>query len=91
MGAPKPYNGHHCWNCWNVALWIGNDEGLYRAAMEFVNMAKNGRTDRYGKNRKVTFTEAAMRFIGRYELTTTPDGAKYTIKAVTSALKGLAE
>lgn len=91
MGAPKPYNGHHCWNCWNVALWIGNDEGLYNAAMEYVRHVKRGRIDRYGTKRPYTFTRAANAFIADYGLTSTPDGAKYTVKAVTSALKELTE
>lgn len=91
MGAPKPYNGHHCWNCWNVSLWIDNDEGLYNTAMEYVRRVQNERILRYGMNRPYTFTRAAKAFIADYGLTTTPDGAKYTVKAVTSALVGLAE
>ena len=34
------YNGHPSWNAWNVALWIGNDEPLYRAAVAAVNRSK---------------------------------------------------
>ncbi len=26
------YNGHPSWDHWNVALWFGNDEPLYRMA-----------------------------------------------------------
>lgn len=84
MSAPRPYNGHHCWNCWNVALWIGNDEGLYRAALE---CKRHPRTD----GRPVTATLAALRF-GREVIPPTertPDGARYTFKAVRAALEGL--
>jgi len=27
------YNGWKNWETWNVALWLGNDEGLYRSVM----------------------------------------------------------
>lgn len=29
--ADPSYNGWKNWQTWNVALWLGNDEGLYRA------------------------------------------------------------
>ncbi len=30
----KTYNGWKNYQTWNVALWLGNDEGLYRMALE---------------------------------------------------------
>ena len=85
----KPYNGHHCWNCWNVSLWIGNDEGLYRAALECK------RPDRplaaFQGDARVSATRAARRFIRDVvgEGAKTPDGARYTMTAVRSALADL--
>ncbi len=31
------YNGHPSWDHWNVALWFGNDEGLYFMARQSDN------------------------------------------------------
>jgi len=31
------YNGWKNWATWNVALWLGNDENLYRLSRRFVN------------------------------------------------------
>ena len=29
------YLGHDSWDHWNVALWLGNDEKLYRRAQRY--------------------------------------------------------
>lgn len=74
----KGYNGHRSWNAWNVSLWINNDEGLYRLALECVRRTNNRR-------------EAAERFIeaigGNGQQT--PDGASYNITAVIAAMEGM--
>ena len=68
------YQGHHCWNCWNVALWIANDEPTYRFALECKH--------------KTTSHRAADRFLlGVNGLT--PDGAQFTHRAVKAAIAGL--
>jgi hypothetical protein len=35
------YNGWKNYATWNVALWINNDEPLYRAAVDYVRRAKH--------------------------------------------------
>lgn len=75
--AIKPYNGHHCWNCWNVSLWIGNDYGLYQLALYHLEKSKN--------------VGSAVRNMLKDLPARTPDGAKYTFKGVRSALTGLME
>jgi len=35
------YSGHRSWNAWNVSLWIGNDEGLYRFALQCIQDARD--------------------------------------------------
>lgn len=69
------YNGHRSWNAWNVALWIGNDEGLYNLAIEM-------------KRKSKTLTGAALR-MQQYLPAKTPDGAIYNFKCVREALAGL--
>lgn len=76
------YNGHHCWNCWNVSLWISNDEGLYRTALE---------CKRVREGRKPSGLHAAARFIAAVggPDTRTPDGATYNVRSVVNALADL--
>ena len=71
----KEYNGHRSWNAWNVALWIGNDEPLYRFAMDCLN------------NR--TLAQAVNKFMKIYGNERTPDGAVYNRLSVKLALEGL--
>ena len=69
------YNGHPSWACWNVYLWISNDEGLYRLAMDCIDRTKNRR-------------EAAKVFLGAMPKKT-PDGARYNITNVMHALRSI--
>ena len=69
------YNGHHCWNCWNVSLWIANEEPLYREAVA----ARRGTK---------TLRDATTRLLAGLPART-PDGARYTRRAVYAALAGL--
>ena len=66
------YNGHKNWAHWNVALWIGNDEGLYRLACDAVKTTTSRK-------------RAALKLV-RYLPARTPDGARYSIAAVYAAL-----
>lgn len=72
------YNGHKSRNYWNVALWIGNDEPLYRLALDCIRKSR-------------TKDEAAKRFVELMggDGAKTPDGAPYTVGAVRAALTDL--
>lgn len=69
------YNGHRSWNAWNVSLWINNDEGLYRRALELT--LRHG----YGKG--------AIQLHREIGGTKTPDGAVYNVTCIREALRGL--
>ena len=72
------YNGHRSWNAWNVALWIGNDEPLYRFAIDCIESTK-------------TLNAATRKFMRYFEGERTPDGAKYNPTCVREALSGLTD
>lgn len=72
----KSYNGWKNRQTWNVALWLGNDEGLYRMAREY---AQEG-------------YEALAENLRELGSTETPDGVAYNdsgldVKALDELLK----
>jgi hypothetical protein len=69
------YQGHKNWEHWNVALWIGNDEGLYRAALRAIRGTANR-------------ADAADALLEQLP-TLTPDGATYNKTNVRAALRWL--
>jgi hypothetical protein len=74
------YNGHKNWNHWNVSLWIGNDEGLYRAALDALK-SNNGKVAHAAH-----YLLAELQDLG---IEKTPDGAKYSVLNIAAALRGL--
>lgn len=70
------FNGHRSWNAWNVSLWINNDEGLYRDALDFALTYGVGEGAR-------KFYQSCLR--GEK----TPDGAPYSITSVREAMRGI--
>lgn len=67
------YNGHRSWNAWNVSLWIGNDEGLYRHADELIKAHGAGK--------------AAQLLARELAGERTPDGARYNLTCIREALR----
>jgi hypothetical protein len=72
------YNGHRSWNAWNTALWIANDEGLYRLALDCLRRHRNRRAA----------ARALLRELGGPG-TRTPDGGRYNLTCLYAALEGL--
>lgn len=73
------YNGYKNWTHWNVALWIGNDEGLYMLARDTIRRHKT----------RDAAARAIVNELSEMGITKTPDGARYSITAVRAALSGL--
>ena len=71
------YNGHKNWNHWNVALWLSNNAGLYRLALDCLRASRS-------KTRGM----AARELLGLLPART-PDGAPYSFSSVRAALIGL--
>ncbi len=81
---PKGYNGHKNWTHWNVSLWISNDGGLYRIALQYVRECPS-----LDSAVDCTMAELTAGFGGLNEPPRTPDGARYTKTSVRAALRGL--
>jgi hypothetical protein len=69
------FNGHRSWNAWNVALWINNDESLYRYARDLVQ--QHG----YQKAARIMARELAGE--------RTPDGGRYNFTTIRAAIAGI--
>ena len=68
------YNGHKNRNHWNVALWMANDEGLYRLAKEAIT--ETG-----------TLDKATDWLYDTLQGQKTPDGAPYSKSAIRQAIR----
>jgi len=79
MAKSKMYNGHKNKTHWNVSLWINNDEGLYRLALDFIN----DNTNRNDAARHM------MLFLDQTGQNKTPDGFKYSKTAIRAAMVGM--
>jgi hypothetical protein len=70
------YNGHKNWNCWNVSLWLMNDEGLYRQVEQAISDMG-------------TLDAAARTLAAQLKGQSTPDGAPYTFTTIRAAIRGM--
>ncbi len=67
------YSGWANYHTWNVALWIGGDEGLYNSARHFASAYMNTGTATYADFVADCLSEAVgpVRYV-------TPDGVSWT-------------
>ena len=70
------YQGHRSWNAWNVALYINNEEPLYRRALELA--------------RKHGEAKAAIQLARELQGERTPDGAVYNLTCIREAIRDIA-
>jgi len=70
----KGYNGHKNWNHWNVALWLHNEEPLYRRMCVLMASCKTRRIAA-----QLLLEELPER---------TPDGAPYSLTSIQAAMVG---
>ena len=83
----KTYNGHRSWNAWNVALWIGNDEPLYRFALDCIEHARKRYEGKKWASDTKVLRVATRRFMQDFAGQKTPDGAVYNALSVKLALQ----
>jgi len=81
------YNGHRSWAYWNVSLWIGNDEGLYRLALDCIKQAKTRREA--ARAFIVDLVECGYKHRTELGAVSTPDGAAFSVDKVVCAMRGL--
>ena len=77
------YQGHKSRAYWNVALWIGNDEGLYRLALDCIRQGANRR--QAAELMLDTLKECG----GTCQHPETPDGYAYSVDKIQRAMSGL--
>ena len=86
MAADTEYNGWKNRATWNVALWVGNDEGLYREAVAYVQRCKaRGTTPRWR-----VFVKSAGLSGQKTSDGFAYDGTRLDTKALSEMLKELA-
>lgn len=87
----KAYNGHRSWNAWNVSLWMGNDEPLYKLAMNCIAFARKHYEGKKWSSDAHILRKATRLFMQGFGGTKTPDGATYNHLSVKLALEGFIE
>lgn len=81
------YNGHKNWNHWNVALWINNDEALYRNAVFYRDHFRVFRVA-HGMGAELA-ARAFLQHMQDQGITQTPDGAPYSVSSIRAAMVGM--
>lgn len=82
MAPAGRFQGHRSWAYWNVSLWVGNDERLYKMACNYIGTCPNKR-------------DAAERMMGNLQIEQntqhpqTPDGAYFSKDKLYAAMRGM--
>lgn len=83
------YNGHKNWNHWNVSLWINNDEGLYRMALDCISQYRHYSSFTRSMTPRERAARAMLERLDWQGMTKTPDGAPYSVSSIRAAMAGM--
>jgi hypothetical protein len=72
------FNGHKNWNHWNVSLWVNNDEGLYRMAVELCKT-----------NTRPVAAARMLSELNKMGIYNTDDGAPFSVSSIRAAMVGI--
>jgi competence CoiA-like predicted nuclease len=73
-----------------VTLWILNDEGLYRMALDCIKQYRHWSSFTRSMTPRERAAHAMLDRLNMAGITHTPDGAKYTVTSIRAAMVGLA-
>jgi hypothetical protein len=73
-----------------VTLWILNDEGLYRMALDCIKQYRHWSCFTRSMTPRERAAHAMLDRLNMAGITHTPDGAKYTVTSIRAAMVGLA-
>lgn len=73
----------------NINLWINNDEGLYRLALDCVRQYRHWSSFSRSMTPRERAAHAMLDRLHMAGITHTPDGSKYSVTSIRAAMVGM--